>query len=99
MIDVNWDTVLNEIDYKFDSEGSCSIITINDVKYGELKFTWFGNKTELSVNFIDTSVNCICKNPTIASCNCSWLAFQETKDNSRIFSKKEVKNLKQLTLF
>lgn len=92
-----WKEVALLINYKFDSIGSSSTVTYNHPEFGELTFLWNGNKSSLTIIFVDTCTNCICLNPTIVSCDCSWDAFQETEWHHKTFTKKQIEHLKNET--
>lgn len=97
---IDWIKTLQVINYKFDSIGTSSIDSYDHQEFGKLIFTWSANKSKIQISFVNTSTNCICKEPTIVSCDCSWIAFQESDVYpSKIFTKAEVEKLKQPTLF
>lgn len=96
---IPWIKALRKIDYNFNSIGATSMTSIN-TEFGRLDFHWEGNQTKIKLTFVNSSFNCICENPTIVSCDCDWIAFQEGPASPfKIFTQAQVEKLLQLTLF
>lgn len=93
---INWENIILQINYKFNSIHTSSTIEYSHPEYGKLTIMWSGNKSKLDLIFVDTCENCICLDKdNISLCDCDWLGFLESSSNwkRKTFTKKQIQRI------
>lgn len=97
---IDWIAAIRTIKPSFDNEGWGGAKSYDDPEFGEISFLYHGNSSKLQLIFINVSGFCRCTlGLNHVDCKCDWEAFRDNERVEKTFTKKQVLEIKQPSLF